>query len=201
MTDSELITNAAGGDDSAFEQLVKIYEKRVYTIAFRMTGNPDDAFDISQEAFLRVYRSIGSFKGDSKFSTWLYRIVSNLCIDYSRKSKKISTVPLVVTRDEDEDEVDIPDTRFDPDKELDRRELARNIEQALSKLSNEHREILLLREIEGLSYEEISEVTALEAGTVKSRIFRARQKLREALIRNGNIPDDFPSKNSKGERL
>jgi RNA polymerase sigma factor (sigma-70 family) len=196
--EKELVRLAAEDDVFAFEQLVSLYEKRVYTMALRMTGNPDDAFDISQEAFIRVHRSLKGFKGEAKFSTWIYRIVSNLCIDFNRKQKRIKQVPL---ENDDEDKpfkITITDSRFQPERNLERSEIMSAINRALASLSDEHREIFILRELNGLSYSEIAETKMIEVGTVKSRLFRAREKMCEALLESGNFPEFQSSNKAKG---
>jgi RNA polymerase sigma factor (sigma-70 family) len=196
--ENKLVQLAAKGDDRAFEELVALYEKRVYTMALRMTGNQDDAYDISQEAFIRMYRSLKGFKGDAKFSTWVYRIVSNLCIDFNRKAKRIKQVPLESTDEDEPFTITISDDRFDPERNLERSEIVRAINRALDTLSEEHKEIFILRELNGLSYAEIAEVMMIEEGTVKSRLFRAREKMRTALLAGGNIPGIRSSNMTKG---
>ncbi|NLM61246.1 MAG: sigma-70 family RNA polymerase sigma factor [Clostridiales bacterium] len=196
--ENELVRLAAKGDDRAFEKLVALYEKRVYTTALRMTGNQDDAYDISQETFIRVYRSLKGFKGDAKFSTWIYRIVTNLCIDYNRKAKRIKQIPLENNDEEEPFIITISDDRFDPERNLERSEIVRAINRALDTLSEEHREIFILRELDGLSYAEIAEIKMIEEGTVKSRLFRAREKLRAALLSGGNIAGIRSSNMTKG---
>jgi RNA polymerase sigma factor (sigma-70 family) len=134
--ENELVRLAAEDDIGAFEKLVALYEKRVYTMALRMTGNPDDAFDISQEAFIRVHRSIKGFKGDSKFSTWIYRIVSNLCIDFNRKQKRIKQVPLERDDEDEPFKITITDSRFEPERNLERCDIARyNMVEAASRIT------------------------------------------------------------------
>ena len=197
--EAKLVQLAAKGDEQAFEQLVKLYEKRVYTMALRLVGNPDDAYDVAQEAFIRVYRSLKGFKGEAKFSTWIYRIVSNLCIDLNRRSRRIRQVPLEQSDDDESFEISIPDERYDPVREFDRSEISLAIEKALSTLSYEHREIFILRELNGLSYAEIADIMLIEEGTVKSRLFRAREKLRSALLESGNITDFLSSNPVKGD--
>ncbi len=190
---------AAKGDDRAFEELVRLYEKRVYNMALRSTGSAEDAFDLSQEAFIRVWKSLKNFKGESKFSTWLFRIVSNLCTDYIRKQARRNETSLMVEGEEDEQfEMELPDERADPERELSRIELRREIDYAVSKLSPEHREVFILREVDDLSYGEIAQLLEVEEGTVKSRLSRARKNLRDILLARGNIPEGFSSKGMKG---
>lgn len=183
-----LIADILTGNADAFERIVKEYEKGVYNLALRMSGNREDALDISQEAFLKVYRSLSAFRGDSKFSVWLYRIVSNTCLDYLRIRKRRNEVPLSVENDEGEtEEPDIPDDSFDPQKLLERKITRQALRRGLDSLPEDQRKILILREVQGMSYEEIASILSIESGTVKSRIFRARKKLCAFLVRDGNI--------------
>lgn len=184
------INQVLDGDVNAFEALVKEYEKNVYNLALRMTGNAEDAADMSQEAFIKAYNSLSNFRGDSKFSVWLYRIVSNLCLDLLRSKKRRPTVSLSAENDDGEEvELDVADESQSPETLLERKLTREAVRNGLESLPPEHREILLLREIQGLSYEEIAQALTLEAGTVKSRIFRARKKLCAFLQKDGNIPD------------
>lgn len=189
MTEQELIARAKAGDDEAFAQLMRDNEKRIYNLTLRMTGNPEDAMDLAQEAFLNAWRGLKFFKGDSAFSTWVYRLASNACIDHLRRKKRRQDIDLPMPADEEDDsQPDIPDERFQPEQELERQELRRAVADGLEQLSDEHRQVLVMREINGLSYQEIADVLDLEAGTVKSRIARARNSLRKILQENGNFP-------------
>ena len=189
-----VIRRVQRGDANAFEYLVAAYEKNVYNLALRMTGNPEDAEDMAQEAFLKAYSSLDSFRGDSKFSVWLYRIVSNLCLDLLRAKQRRPVQSLTVENDEGEvDELEISDEHFSPEKLLDRKLTRESVQRGLASLPDDSRQILLLRELQGMSYEEIGEALGLEPGTVKSRIFRARKKLCAFLLADGNIPDSFSS--------
>ena len=186
MDEQTAIARARDGDVAAFERLVRLYETRVYTLALRMTGDPTDAFDVSQDAFLRLHNTIGSYRGESSFATWLYRLTTNIALDFLRKRKRRDAheVPLSALGDGDPDIPD-PDT---PELALERSALRESLQDALDTLTPEHRQILLLREIGGLSYEEIAEALDLEPGTVKSRLARAREQMRTRLISSGNIP-------------
>ena len=189
MTEQELIARAKAGDDEAFAQLMRDNEKRIYNLTLRMTENPEDAMDLAQEAFLNAWRGLKFFKGDSAFSTWVYRLASNACIDHLRRKKRRQDIDLPMPADEEDDsQPDIPDERFQPEQELERQELRRAVANGLEQLSDEHRQVLVMREINGLSYQEIADVLDLEAGTVKSRIARARNSLRKILLENGNFP-------------
>ena len=195
MTEQQLVARAKQGDQDAFSQLVEANQNKVYTLALRMTGSPEDGADLAQEAFLRAWRSLPSFQGESSFSTWLYRLTSNLCIDFLRREKRRKASASVTSLDDEDGtySMEIPDHRFNPESEAERRELRAALEQALCKLSDEHRQALVLRELEGLSYAEIAARLSLESGTVKSRIARARLALRNILLADGNF---FPSSSS-----
>lgn len=200
--EAAVIQAVLDGDVNAYEALVKEYEKNVYNLALRMTGNSEDAYDMSQEAFIKAYNSLSAFRGESKFSVWLYRIVSNVCLDFLRSKNRKPTVSLSVENDDgDEVELDIADESNSPELVLERGLTRDAVRRGLAALPDDHREILLLREIQGLSYDEIAEVLGLEAGTVKSRIFRARKKLCSFLLKDGNIPDFVSSSKERGGDL
>ena len=187
------------GDANAFEHLVHAYEKTVYNLALRTLGNREDAEDVTQEAFLKAYRSLDSFRGDSKFSVWLYRIVSNLCLDLLRSRQRKPVQSLTVEDDDGEiGELEISDEHFSPEKLLDRKLTRESVQRGLAALPDDARQILLLRELQGMSYEEIGQALGLEPGTVKSRIFRARKRLCAFLLQDGNLPDSLASKYSGG---
>ncbi|HBD86831.1 MAG TPA: RNA polymerase subunit sigma [Clostridiales bacterium] len=195
----EIIVRVRSGDTNAFEALVLEHQKKIYNLALRMLGNEEDALDMTQEAFLRAFNSLDGFRGDSKFSVWLYRLSSNICIDFLRSHGKKQASSLTVDgHDEQQEELELPDERFSPNVALEKKEVRNAVYRGLETLSPEYRCILLLREIEGLSYEEIGRALKLEAGTVKSRIFRARKKLCAYLVSDGNIPDNLASNVVKG---
>ena len=195
----QIVQRVLQGDVNAFEKLVLEYEKSVYAITQRMTGNAEDAADMTQETFIKAYNSLSSFRGDSKFSVWLYRIATNVCLDFLRSRSRKPTVSLSVEDDDGEEvELDIADESQSPERLLERGLTRDAVRRGLDALSPEYRQILLLREIQGLSYEEIADVLTLEVGTVKSRIFRARKRLCAFLLADGNIPDFVPSGNMKG---
>ena len=194
MTEQELVARAKAGDDEAFAQLMHDSEKRIYNLILRMTGNPEDAMDLAQEAFLNAWRGLKFFKGDSAFSTWVYRLASNACIDHLRRQKRRQDISLPMPVDEEDDSIpDIPDERFLPEQELERQELRRAVAEGLERLSDEHRQVLVMREINGLSYQEIGDILDLEEGTVKSRIARARNSLRKILVEGGNFSNPSSS--------
>ena len=197
MDDKHILARARRGELDAFEELVRQYEKRVYAVALRSSGSPEDAADITQEVFLRAWRSIESFRGDSGFSTWLFRITMNLCVDHARhKNAQPQTQPLVVG--EEDAERPIPDPAPTPEEHLENSELGRELAAALDEVSEEHRRIVLLRDVSGLSYTEIAEVLEISEGTVKSRLSRARIALRTILQKRGNLLPSAASNDMKG---
>lgn len=197
--EDELVRRAQSGDLEAFDALVRAHEKSVYNLALRMTGQPQDAEDMAQEAFLKLWRALPDFRWECKFSVWLYRIVSNVCLDWLRRQSRRQTVSLSVEDgDGEETELEIPDERLSPERLLERKLTREAVQRGLEQLPEEQRQILLLRELRALSYEEIGAVLSLEPGTVKSRLFRARKRLADWLLRDGNIPDGFASKKAKG---
>ena len=197
--EAQIVERVLSGDVNAFETLVLEYEKSVYGITQRMTGNAEDAADMTQETFIKAYNSLSNFRGDSKFSVWLYRIATNVCLDFLRSKNRKPTVSLSVEDDEgEESQMDIADESQSPETLLERGLTRDAVRRGLKALNEEYRQILLLREIQGLSYEEIAQALNLEVGTVKSRIFRARKKLCAFLVADGNIPEAAASVKMKG---
>ena len=182
--DFDLVKKASGGDVGAFEELVRKYERFVCTTVFSVLHNSEDSFDVSQEVFLKLYHSIGTFKGESSFSSWLYRIAKNAALDCLRKQKSARLVSLTDDEDGDAATMDLPDTSpsADPSDAVILAERKNVLYEAIDELSDEHREIIILRDINDYSYEEIGDMLGIEQGTVKSRLFRAREALRKRLI-------------------
>lgn len=196
------IREVLDGNTNAFEDIVREYEKNVYNIALRMSGDREDALDISQESFMKAYHSLHSYRGDSRFSVWLYRIVSNTCLDFLRERKRRAEVPLEREDEEGErEQADIRDERLSPETLFEQKVTREALRRGLESLPEDQRKILLLREIQGFSYEEIGQILSLESGTVKSRIFRARRKLCEFLTEDGNIsPPSSSTRTGGGDR-
>lgn len=188
IEDAELVALAKVGDQLAFRHLVERYQKRVFSVAFGVLKNEEDALDVTQEAFVKVHRYIGRFHGTSSFYTWLYRIVVNLCIDHVRKSSRVG----MVDYDDATDHHSGTDTsagRFagvpapSPTDELRRKELGAELMRALDGLSHKHRQVIVLREVEGLSYKDIADVLGVSVGTVMSRLHHARHNMQATLRR------------------
>lgn len=185
--ENEVVRAVLHGETDEFEKLVAAYEKPVYHIAFKMTGNEEDAFDLSQDTFLKAYRSLNTFRGESSFGTWICRMAANLCIDFLRKQKKHGKVLSLDDTNEDGRPVELPDLRFEPQSAMEKRELSMQIREGLGKLPPEQKLILILRDMEGFSYQEIADILKMELGTVKSRIYRARAHLAKLLTETGNF--------------
>lgn len=186
---TELAIKASTGDESAFEELVYATERTVYNMALRACGGDEhDASDLSQDIYIKLWRSIPSFRGDSSFNTWLYRIVQNAAADMARKAARERTVSLTVEGEDGEDgrdEMDIEDTAPTPEGALMESESSLSVMQALGKLTENHRRIVVLRYMDGFSVTEIADILNIDEGTVKSRLFRAREKLKK-LLEKGN---------------
>ena len=175
--EKELVRRCKKGDTCAFEELIKAYEKKIYNIAFRMTGDRDDAYDIAQETCIKIYRSIKNFREDSSFATWVYRITSNVCIDEIRKRKN-NVVPLAVASDDGEYEIPLADNGKLPEKVYEERDESEAIRSCILDLEDEYRIIIVLRDMQGYTYEEISKMLNINMGTIKSRLNRARNLLK-----------------------
>lgn len=181
-----LFLRAKKGDETAFAGLVDRYEKLVYNLAYQYMGNAEDAADVSQETFIKLWRSLSVFRQESSLSTWVFRIAQNCALDALRKRSVRRTVSLTVEEDDGEErgrEIELVDTNpdHDPAVRSERRERRAAVREAIAALHAEHREILVLRDIEGYSYAEIGEMLGLEQGTVKSRISRARLQVKDFL--------------------
>src|SRR5262245_30960213 len=180
--DRSLVLAAQGGDAQAFRALVERYQRRVYQLALGMVKDSDEAMDITQETFVRVHRYLSSFKGDSSFFTWTYRIATNLCLDWARKRSGRERVEMDESDAEIESRMDPPSAALaGPQSAALNAELKEKIEDALAALPPKHRAILLLREVEGLSYEELARTLGIRKGTVMSRLFHARLKMQRKL--------------------
>lgn len=178
--ETQLLEMARAGSLPAFEELVSLYEKKVYNYCFRMTNNKEDAEDLTQEVFIKVFKSLQSFKGNSQLSTWIYRIAHNICIDKFRKSK-VTLVSLSPSKEKEDDrEMDLPSPEPSPEDKLLTKEHRELVQSCINGLKPEYRSVIVLRDIQHYSYEEIADILNVPLGTVKSHISRARLALREA---------------------
>lgn len=184
VSDMELVTRCQNGDASAFDELVTRHRARVFAMVYNMVRNEQDAWDLAQDGFLKAWRSIGRFRGQSAFYTWLYRIVMNVTIDWIRKRK-------IETGAEFDDTIGLgevepgaataPRSELLPHQKIAHAEIRARIDEAIAKLTPDHRAVILLKEMEGLQYHEIAEVMDCSIGTVMSRLFYARKKLQAML--------------------
>ena len=181
MRDQEhIIARARRGDADAFEQLVEAYRNQVFRLALRMCGNEADADEVAQEAFLSAWKGLPNFRGESRFSTWLYQLTTHAAIDLMRREKRQAAA-------EDIDGIIAADDGASPQQQAERAETRREVRSALMQLPEEYRQVLLLRFMEELSYEEIGQALKLPAGTVKSGLNRAKAQLKDILSRGGNL--------------
>jgi RNA polymerase sigma-70 factor (ECF subfamily) len=187
--DDSLIERCKAGDRDAFRQVFERYQRRAYALAFGIVRNRDEALDVVQEGFLKAFRSLAGFAGNASIYTWLYRIIMNVAIDHKRKEAREQKVDYDDTIAHMEEEAPagsaqlLPQLlRGDPAKETSRREIREKIDEALAKLSDNHRAVLVMREIDGLSYEEMAKVMKCSKGTIMSRLFHARRNMQKHLI-------------------
>ncbi len=184
MTDEELVGKAVKGDSVAFEQIVSKYEKLVYSICYRMFNNREDAMDCTQDTFIKVFKNMEKSIGKGSFKSWICTIATNTCLDELRKrnKKKIVSIDAHFNDDTDNVKMEIPDTDPTPLDTLLNTESASILKEAINSLSEEDRAIIILRDIEGLSYDDIATSLNLSLGTVKSRLSRTRKKLQKKYL-------------------
>jgi len=187
INESELIRKAQSGDVAAFEQLVESYQQSVFNIAYRTIGNYDDAADMAQEAFVKVFLKLSEFKEGSKFSTWIYRITTNVCLDEFRRRKKRPSVSMSTNIETEDGDIvrEIEDESSNIEANYEREEQLKIVNRAIAKLPENQRAVIVMRDINEMSYDDISAVLKCSVGTVKSRISRARDALHEILKKDG----------------
>jgi RNA polymerase sigma-70 factor (ECF subfamily) len=185
MSDNErlLIKSSKSGNIQSFEELISIYEKKAYNIAFRIMGNEEDAKDMTQEAFVRIFKAIANFKEQSSFSTWMYRIVTNVCLDEIRKRKneKVISIDSGLETEDGEIKLELKSNTETPEEIYQRKQNKQVIVDAIKELNDEYRSVIVLRDVQGFSYDEIAEILSCSIGTVKSRINRGRNLLKDKL--------------------
>lgn len=184
VADSELVARAVTGREESFEELVRRYQRPIASYVYRMVGDYDSALDLTQEVFIKVYASLARYRSEFKFSTWIYKIAHNAAIDHLRR---VSTRDQSLTIESDGAEYEIPlkSAKPTPEQESERRERRTEIEAVVGQLPLAYRNLILLRHSQDMSYDEIAEVTGLPLGTVKNRLFRAREMMREQFIQRG----------------
>jgi RNA polymerase sigma factor (sigma-70 family) len=186
MDEQALIASARKGDVRAFNQLVMFYQSMVYNVAYRILSDPDAASDATQDAFLRAFKAMGKFRGGS-FKAWLLRIVTNACYDQLRVKQRRPTSSLDDLPVESDHSPYLHDPAEKPDEYVERQELSRTIQAGISTLPVEQRVVVVLSDVQGLSYQEIAQATGLSLGTVKSRLSRGRAKMRDYLVQQGEL--------------
>src|SRR5437762_958609 len=182
VADGELVTSALSGREACFEELVRRYQRPIAAYVYRMVGNYDAALDLTQEVFIKVYNSLSRYRCEFKFSTWIYKIAHNAAIDHLRRHS--AREQLSKTSDERSDAI-VERRGLTPEQESERKERCSEIESVVHLLPETYRELIVLRHSHDLSYDEIAEVTGLPLGTVKNRLFRAREAMRDELIQRG----------------
>ena len=184
---AENLEKLRSGDERAFEEFIRENQAKVYRVALSMVKNPQDAEDLAQETFVKVYLSLSSFNGRSEITTWVYRIVYNLSVDFLKKHGKRAKVTKTLDDPEDPELLDLSDDTFLPEEAFEKKELKKDLYDALQQLPDEQRELIELKDIHGFSYEEIAEMTSLKDGTLKSRLNRGRIALKKNLLKKWNI--------------
>lgn len=185
MNEEEIIRKAQNGDINSFEILVENYKSNIYKTAFSMVQNHHDATDIAQIALIKAYQNLSKFSFKSSFSTWLYRITVNSCLDEIRKRKR--TGDLTVTINDEENPIEIESDTLSPEESYEKKELKKLVWKNIQKLSDKYKRVIILRDINGLSYTEIAKIERCSEGTVKSRINRARISLKELILKDGTF--------------
>lgn len=187
VSQAEFIKELKAGSEAAFGRLIEENQKKVYRIALSFVKNPTDAEDIAQEVFIRIYTSIGSFKGNSSLSTWIYKITYNLSLDFLKRNNRKLKTTKTLDDPEDTEIITLAGEKFIPEKEYEDKELKEDLKKALNELPDDQRQLIELKDVHGFSYEEIMEMTGLKDGTMKSRLNRARASLRKSLQSKWNI--------------
>ena len=184
VADCELVTRAIAGREDGFEELVRRYQRPIAAYVYRMVGNYDAALDLTQEVFIKVYGSLARYRSEYKFSTWIYKIAHNAAVDHLRRYSTREQ-SLVNQADGDQYELPIESKRLSPEQESEKAERRAEIETVVRQLPTAYRELIVLRHSHDLSYDEIAEVTGLPLGTVKNRLFRAREVMRHQFVQRG----------------
>ena len=184
LADGDLVSTAVAGREASFEELVRRYQRPIASYVYRMVGDYDAALDLTQEVFIKVYNSLSRYRSEFKFSTWIYKIAHNAAIDHLRRHTVRDQI-LAAGGDGTRSELAVESRRLTPEQESEREERRSEIESVVQSLPAAYRELIVLRHSHDLSYDEIAEVTGLPLGTVKNRLFRAREAMRDLLVPRG----------------
>lgn len=187
MTDEELIEKIKKGDIDAYEKIVQKYQDKVFGLIYNIVKKQNDIEDLAQEVFIKVYKNLGKFKGDSSLYTWIYKITVNLCLDELKKKKNVIYLDEKIEVDDGEVNRELPSEDKLQEELYEEKELKEKMHNCINKLPEKQKIMIVLRDIKGLSYEEISKITDIKLGTVKSQINRARLKLKELLAEDGTF--------------
>src|SRR6185312_4620835 len=184
VVDRDLVTSALSGHEGGFEELVRRYQRPISAYVYRMVGDYDAALDLTQEIFIKIYGSLARYRAEFKFSTWIYKIAHNCAVDHLRRNSTREQ-SLVLGPENDQFDLPLESGRLSPEQESERKERRGEIESVVRALPGNYRELIILRHSQDLSYEEIVEVTGLPLGTVKNRLFRAREMMRQLFVEKG----------------
>lgn len=189
VNDEELVKKVKNGDVDAFEEIIAKYEKKVFSLIFNVIKNENEIEDLAQEVFIKIYKNIDKFQGKSSLYTWVYRITTNVCLDYIKKRKEIIYIDEKIQFEDGEMDMQLSTNEKLQDELYEEKELKEKLKKSINKLPENQRMMIILRDIKGLSYEEISKILSMKLGTVKSQINRARLKLKEILEKDGTYLD------------
>ena len=187
MTDEELVEKVKKGDADVYEKIIQKYQSKVFGLIYNMTKNQNDIEDLAQEVFIKIYKNLGKFKGESSLYTWIYKITVNLCLDEMKKRKNVIYLDEKIEVDDGEVNRELPSEDKSQEKLYEEKELQEKLHNCINKLPEKQKVMIVLRDIKGFSYEEISKITDVKLGTVKSQINRARLKLKELLDEEGTF--------------
>ena len=187
IDEKELVRRAKDGDLKAYEEIISLYEKKVFSTIYYMVKNDNEIEDIAQEVFIKIYKNLGNFKEESTLYTWIYRITINVCIDEIKKRKKVVYLDETIDTEDGEMELQLPDESKSPSEIVEENDLKERLERCIRKLPENQRIMIVLRDIKGFTYMEIAEMLKMNLGTVKSKINRARASLKELLDEDGTF--------------
>lgn len=193
MKDEELVKRVKSGDIEAFEKIISTYQSKVFSIISHMIRNANEIEDIAQEVFIKIYKNINKFQGNSSLYTWIYKITVNLCLDIIRKKKEVIYLDEKIKLNDGEVELQLPSDEKNQEEIYEEKELKEKLRKCIDKLPDKQKVMIILRDIKGMSYEEISEITNIKLGTVKSQINRARLKLKSLLEKDGTFKEYIES--------